>query len=80
MPAPSTNDELLGLVQKSGLADEPRLTEYVEQLRADSSLPAEPQALANLLVRDGVLTVFQAGQLLQGRGRGYTIGKYKVLE
>jgi serine/threonine protein kinase len=80
MPAPSTNDELLGLVQKSGLADEPRLTEYVEQLRADSSLPAEPQALANLLVRDGVLTVFQAGQLLQGRWRGYTIGKYKVLE
>src|SRR5205807_10310474 len=33
-----------------------------------------------LLVRDGVLTRFQAEQFLQGKWRRFTIGEYKVLE
>jgi serine/threonine protein kinase len=32
------------------------------------------------MIRDGVLTHFQAEQLLQGKWRRFTIGKYKVLE
>ncbi|HEV3261172.1 MAG TPA: serine/threonine-protein kinase [Gemmataceae bacterium] len=33
-----------------------------------------------MLVRDGVLTHFQAEQISQGKWRGFTIGRYKVLE
>ena len=33
-----------------------------------------------MLVRDGMLTHFQAEQLLQGKCKRFTIGKYKVLE
>ena len=33
-----------------------------------------------MLVRDGLLTHFQAEQFLQGKWRRFTIGKYKVLE
>ena len=49
-------------------------------MRATQALPNEPGRLAGLLVRDGVLTHFQAEQFLQGKWRRFTIGKYKVLE
>ncbi len=80
MPSPTTIDEFLELVRKSGVVDEKRLTTYLEKARAAQSLPAEPTKLAGLLVRDGVLTHFQAEQFLQGKWRRFTIGKYKVLE
>ena len=80
MPSPTTIDEFLELVRKSGVVDEKRLATYLEKARAAQSLPAEPAKLAGLLVRDGVLTHFQAEQFLQGKWRRFTIGKYKVLE
>ena len=43
-------------------------------------MPTEATPLASLLVRDGVLTYFQAEQILQGKWKRFTIGKYKVLE
>src|SRR5216684_4319270 len=79
MAAPATNQEFLELVRKSGVLDSKRLDPHVEKLRADG-LPDEPGKLAGLLVRDGLLTHFQAEQLLQGKWRRFTIGKYKVLE
>jgi len=80
MPSPTTNDEFLELVRKSGVVDEKRLDAYLDKARAAQALPAEPPRLAGLLVRDGVLTHFQAEQFLQGKWRRFTIGKYKVLE
>jgi serine/threonine protein kinase len=80
MPSPTTIDEFLDLVRKSTVADEKRLTTHLEKLRAAGPLPAEPAALAAVLVRDGLLTHFQAEQLLQGKWRRFSIGKYKVLE
>ncbi len=80
MPSPTSNEELLDLVQKSGVVDEKRLTAYMDRLREAITVPATPQQLAEQLVRDGVLTHFQAEQFLQGKWRRFTIGKYKVLE
>jgi serine/threonine protein kinase len=80
MPAPATVPELLDLVQKSGVVEPPRLDAYAQQLRDRGALPAEPKSLATQMIRDGYLTLFQADQLLQGKWRGFTIGKYKVLE
>src|SRR5262249_19730799 len=42
--------------------------------------PSEPSKLAGYMVRDGLLTNFQAEQLLLGKWRRFNIGKYKVLE
>src|SRR5262249_15976845 len=39
-----------------------------------------PAELARHMVEQGLLTNFQSDQLLQGKWRGFTIGKYKVLE
>lgn len=80
MPSPQTVNEFLDLTQRSNLVDQGRLSAYIESLRASSSLPPEPVATAELLVRDGLLTRFQAEQLLQGKWKRFTIGKYKVLE
>ena len=81
MPAPATIDEFLDLIRKSGVAEEARLTSYMQKLRTlTSSVPKEPNKLAGLMVRDGVLTYFQAEQFLQGKWKRFTIGKYRVLE
>src|SRR5579872_1215631 len=80
MPSPTTADEFLDLVRRSGVVEDRRLDAHVQKLRADGPLPPDPTALAVLLVRDGVLTHFQAEQFLQGKWRRFTIGKYKVLE
>jgi eukaryotic-like serine/threonine-protein kinase len=80
MPSPTTIDEFLELVRKSGVVDEKKLTTYLDKLRAAQPLPSTPAVLAGLLVRDGCLTQFQAEQFLQGKWRRFSLGKYKVLE
>lgn len=80
MPAPTTVAELLELVQKSGVVEGPRLTAYVDKFREGRSTPEDPAKVAALLVQDGLLTTFQAQQLVLGKWRGFAIGKYKVLE
>jgi serine/threonine protein kinase len=80
MPAPTTAAEVLDLVQKSGIVEGPRLSDYVDRLRLNGPLPAEPKRVAGQLVRDALITVFQAEQILQGKWKRFIIGKYKVLE
>jgi serine/threonine protein kinase len=80
MPAPTTIDEFLDLVRKSGVVEEKRLSAHLDTLRGSGQVPSEPVKLATQFVRDGVLTHFQAEQFLQGKWRRFTIGKYKVLE
>ncbi|MFO0865406.1 MAG: serine/threonine-protein kinase [Gemmataceae bacterium] len=78
MAAPNTNDEFLDLVRKSGVVDEKRLDAYLQKARG--TFPPDVPQVAGLLVHDGILTHFQAEQILQGKWRRFTIGKYKVLE
>jgi serine/threonine protein kinase len=80
MASPASVEEFLDLVRKSGVADEKRLDAYLQRVRSNGSLPTEPSRLAGLLVRDGILTQFQAEHIMLGKWRRFTIGKYKVLE
>src|SRR3954452_4117937 len=79
MPAPATADEFLDLVRKSGVVDEARVNSFVAKA-ADHPARAEPGKLAGLMVKNGLLTYFQADQILQGKWKRFFIGKYKVLE
>jgi serine/threonine protein kinase len=80
MPSPVTTPEFLELLSKSDLLDRDRLQAYLRQRRSGTPQPEEPSDVARSLVRDGLLTAFQANQLLQGKWRGFAIGDYKVLE
>jgi serine/threonine protein kinase len=78
MPAPTKTDEFLDLVRKSGLVNSDQIDNVQRQVNGDDE--AAPKKLATLLINAGLLTQFQAEQFLLGKWRGFTIGKYKVLE
>jgi serine/threonine protein kinase len=80
MSAPATADELVQLIRKSGMVDEQKLALYLRRQEVSGGVPAEARAAADAMVRDGLLTTFQAEQFLLGKWRGFTIGKYKLLE
>jgi serine/threonine protein kinase len=79
MAAPATTDELVDLLRKSGLIEPERIDAFVARAAADPAATT-PRHWAGLLVLSGLLTRFQAEQILLGKWRGFTVGRYKVLE
>lgn len=73
-------ESFLDLTRKSGLVDATRLGLYLDRLEAVQPIPEDPKEMANVLVRDAVLSRFQADQLLSGKWRGFYVGKYRVIE
>jgi serine/threonine protein kinase len=81
MPAPTTVNEFLDLVRKSGLLPDNKLDEFVARHRSLGTLPTTNDPIAALLVRESLLTFFQAKQIKLGRYKRFTIGsKYRLLE
>src|SRR5207244_2375098 len=72
MSAPSTSTEFLELIRQSGLLNASRLEASLKRLRGPG-LPEQPTALASAMMQDGLLSNFQAEQLLQGRSRGFAL-------
>jgi serine/threonine protein kinase len=79
MSAPATIDQFLHLVRESRLVDARSLDAQLERLSRCAALPDRPRALADALRQEGLLTVFQAEQLLLGNCRGFSVGRYKIL-
>jgi serine/threonine-protein kinase len=73
--APTTSAELIELLRKSGVVSPPKLAQA-----ANMVLPAEPQKAAAALVTSGIITRFQAQQLLAGRHKGFRLGSYAILD
>lgn len=76
-----TVEILVNLIRRSGLVDPERLkqTLVAVQEKAGGRIPDDPQELADALVAAGVLTNWQSANLLEGRHKGYFLGKYKLL-
>ncbi|HZY88140.1 MAG TPA: hypothetical protein VFE78_25115, partial [Gemmataceae bacterium] len=79
MTRTASTDAFLDVLRNSKLLAEQRLADYLDQ---SPGLPANPKAAAQQLVRDGLLTAFQAEQILAGRYKGFFLlgGQYKVLK
>jgi serine/threonine protein kinase len=57
------------------------LDEVLQRHRQHGTLPRQIDPLANLLIREGLLTYFQTKQIKQGRYKRFSIAnKYKLLE
>ncbi|MDY3556969.1 protein kinase [Gemmata sp. JC717] len=80
MSVPSSVEELLQLIRKSGMVDEAKLTAYLQRRQVTRGLPADSREFADELVQDGIITYFQSEQFMLGKWRGFTIGKFKLLE
>lgn len=73
--------DLYSLVVRSELVTAQVLEEYVRRLHAAGNLPPDATSFAEALIRDKLLTSFQAKLLLQGKWKNFFLsGKYKVLE
>jgi len=79
MPPPADLDELLDRVRKSGLTP----MAEVEAIAADpAAAPAggwTPPDLLDRLVREQVLTEFQADRIAAGKYKGFVLGSYVIL-
>ncbi len=81
MPVLASVDQFLELLRKSGLVEAKRLDAELEHVAKSGGPPGKPSQLAAQLVRRGLLTNFQATQLINGRWHGFFVGsKYKLLE
>jgi serine/threonine protein kinase len=80
MSGPSTIQDFLALVRQSGLVDERTLTDLLQRSTGLPDLLDTPFKLAGRMVQESLLTHFQADQLLLGRWRRFSIGRYKVLD
>ena len=81
MPAPNTIDGFLELGFKSGLLERETVQTCQSNWTRSGTKPQSPKELADALIKEGVLTHFQAEKLIAGRWRGFLISdKYRLLE
>src|SRR5262245_8060082 len=75
-----TSAAFMALLRRSGVADVARLDAWVDHAQRAGTWSDDPKKIATLLVRESILTYFQAEQLLLGRHRGFFMGDYRLLE
>jgi serine/threonine protein kinase len=80
MQPPTTIDELLSLAVKAKLIDAARSSAIRTKLAESGHSITEPRRLVEMLVKQHILTRFQADQLLQGRAKGFWVKNYKILD
>src|SRR5580698_7522883 len=81
MSAPTTIDGFLELGFKSGLLERQTVQSFQENWSRSGAQPHSPKEVADVFIREGVLTHFQAEKLMAGRWRGFLIcDKYRLLE
>jgi eukaryotic-like serine/threonine-protein kinase len=78
----STVESFLDLVRRSGLVEKDQLNAALADVKeqAGGSLPAEADVVAKKLVEASLLTRWQCDNLLEGRHKGFFLGKYKLLD
>src|SRR5262245_17461244 len=80
MSTPLNADDLVKLIRKSGLVDEQKLTGFLSAHQRDGLFQTDAKKVVATMVREGLITYFQGEQFLLGKWRGFTLGKFKLLE
>ena len=81
MPKVDSSEKLLELIKRSGLVEKEPLASAIAQCRAqfEGKLPENARQLADALIQTKIITAWQADKLLEGRHKGFFLGKYKLL-
>jgi eukaryotic-like serine/threonine-protein kinase len=76
-----TAERFIELVKKSKLASPEQLEAALERIRKAGAgeLPSDPVRLSEALQQEKVITRWQTEKLLQGKYKGFFLGKYKLL-
>ena len=75
-----TVESFLQVVRQSGLIDKDQLQKLLQQYEARGIDVQKSQSIADALVGDEVVTRWQAEKLLAGKHKGFSLGKYKLLD
>src|SRR5205807_2869681 len=66
-------------LRRSNLIDRGQLDQVIGEFLSKNA-NAEPPALAEYLVAQGILTEFQAERLLQGKTQGFVLGPFTLMD
>ncbi|WP_166820134.1 protein kinase domain-containing protein [Thalassoroseus pseudoceratinae] len=74
-----TVPSFLNVVRQSNLVPQDRLQAAIDDMKAQGINIESSRQLSDQLVERGVLTQWQADKLLQGKHKGFFLGKYRLL-
>jgi serine/threonine protein kinase len=76
-----TAQRFLEIVRKSTLVKEDKLCEALSDCEQENGgqLPEDPEAIAAFLIEKDLITDWHSEKLLNGKYKGFTLGKYKLL-
>ena len=74
-----TLDSFLAVIKRSNLLSEEQLNSALEKFRASPEANTDAKTFAEFLVRQKILTVWQAEKVLQGKHKGFFLGRYRLL-
>ena len=74
-----SSSQLQQVILMSGLIEEARLNKILDGLREEGVDIESTDELATALIKNNTLTQWQIGKLLQGRHKGFMLGKYRLM-
>ena len=74
-----TLESFLAVIKRSHLLTEEQVDVAVEKFRAAKGVTTDGKPFAEFLVRNKLLTVWQAEKVLQGKHKGFFLGRYRLL-
>lgn len=75
-----TVESFLQVVRQSGLIDKDQLQKLLQEYEARGIDVKKAQSIADALIGSEVITRWQAEKLLAGKHKGFSLGKYKLLD
>lgn len=79
MPAKLNSESFLATIRRSGLVEDERLDKLVEEYLQSAAGEPDSTGLAQHLVTKHAVTAWQGEKLLQGKHKGFFLGKYRLL-
>ena len=74
-----TSESFITGVKQSGLADPEAIETLIKTLRGEGVDTGNSAALASAMIDKGTITPWQSEKLLQGKFKGFILGRYKLL-
>ncbi len=75
-----TVESFIAGVRQSGLVDDDVFDAALKKLSQGNPLQCDAETLADLLITEKCLTRWQADKLLQGKFKGFVLGRYRLLD
>ena len=72
-------DSFLRVLRRSRLVGDSRMAALTTEFDNLEAAPGDASAVADALVRRGIVTAWQAAMLRQGKHRGFRLGPYRIL-